>query len=86
MGRTSKRTTLTKKTLFIFVIVVGLAAIVEVGARAIDTWTYVSVDELRSVYQTRRSWRLGKSWPLQRGDYPYLPYGSASSWGTRIRR
>ena len=49
----------------------GLA---EVVARAVDAWTYVSVAELNEVYGQRRSWRLGDSWPLQRGDYPYLPY------------
>ena len=74
MGRRTKRTTFGKQTLFALVTVTGFAAIAEVGARAIDRWTYVSIDELRSVYETRRNWRLGKSWPLQRGDYPYLPY------------
>ncbi len=74
MESKTNRTTFGKKTLFTFVIATGFAAIVEVGARAIDAWTYVSIDELRSVYRERRNWRLGKSWPLQRGDYPYLPY------------
>lgn len=74
MKRNVERVSVGKKALFALVIATGFAAIVEVGARAIDAWTYVSVDELRSVYQARRNWRLGKSWPLQRGDYPYLPY------------
>lgn len=46
----------------------------ELVARSVDAWTYVSVAELAEVYKQRRDWRLGKSWPLQRGDYPYLPY------------
>jgi lysophospholipase L1-like esterase len=46
----------------------------ETLARAVDAWTYVSVAELRDIYEKRRDWRLGRSWPLQRGDYPYLPF------------
>lgn len=51
-----------------------LGAVSEVTVRGVDAWTYVSVDELREVYQQRRGWRLGESWPVQRGDYPYLPF------------
>ncbi|UCC30341.1 MAG: hypothetical protein JSU86_19340 [Phycisphaerales bacterium] len=63
-----------KKTLFIIAIFALMTGLVEGLARAIDAWTYVSVEELRETYRQRRDWRLGKSWPLQRGDYPYLPY------------
>ena len=59
---------------FTLATVIGLALTAEVAVRAVDAWTYLSVEELRGVYQSRRDWRLGKSWPLQRGDYPYLPY------------
>ena len=63
-----------KKVLFIIAILALMMGLAEGLARAIDAWTYVSVDELRETYDQRRDWRLGKSWPLQRGDYPYLPY------------
>jgi hypothetical protein len=63
-----------KRLLFAGIVVLGLAGAAEGLARAVDAWTHVSVGELRRVYQERRNWRLGKSWPVQRGDYPYLPY------------
>lgn len=63
-----------KRALFITMIFALALGFAEVAARAVNAWTYVSVDELRTVYKQRRDWRLGKSWPLQRGDYPYLPY------------
>ena len=74
MVRSTRRRTFGKQTIFALATVAGFAAMAEVGARAVNRWTYVSIDELRSVYQQRRSWRLGESWPMQRGDYPYLPY------------
>lgn len=63
-----------RRALFACVMLAFTLAIVEVGARAVDVFTDVSLDELRDTYQMRRDWRLGKSWPLQRGDYPYLPF------------
>ncbi len=63
------------KRILFTAVVLGLTwGFAEVASRAVDRWTYVSIEELRDVYQQRRDWRLGKSWPLQRGDYPYLPY------------
>jgi len=63
-----------KRALFAGIVLAVTAAFTEVVARAVDAWTYVSVEELRETYRQRRDWRLGRSWPLQRGDYPYLPY------------
>ncbi len=63
-----------KKTLFVCITLIGVFVFLELFAHAVDAFTYVSVDELRNVYKKRRDWRLGKSWPQQRGDYPYLPY------------
>lgn len=63
-----------KRLLFAGVVLVMVGFALEAAARAVDAWTYVSVDELRDVYQQRRDWRLGRSWPVQRGDYPYLPF------------
>jgi len=63
-----------KCALFAALIMGAGLGLAEVVARAVDAWTYVSVEELNRVYSQRRSWRLGDSWPLQRGDYPYLPY------------
>lgn len=74
MERANSRMPRLKKAAFAASLFLLLGLVVEMAARGFDAWTYVSVDELRSVYRQRRSWRLGHSWPLQRGDYPYLPY------------
>ncbi len=68
------RLPLRRKVLFLCLLLAGGGLCAEIAARAIDRWTYVSVAELRDVYQKRRAWRLGRYWPLQRGDYPYLPF------------
>jgi len=68
------RLSLRKRVAFSCVTLALLVMAAEFLARGLDAWTYVSVDELRAVYRDRRSWRLGLHWPLQRGDYPYLPY------------
>ena len=72
--RTTHRLPRWKRALFAGILLALTAAFTEVVARAVDAWTYVSVEELRETYRQRRDWRLGRSWPLQRGDYPYLPY------------
>ena len=71
---TSVQTARPKRALFIGAIFIVMAGLAEIAARAVDAATHVSVTELRDVYQERRAWRLGHSWPIQRGDYPYLPY------------
>ena len=68
------RLTLRKRAVFLAVLAFIGLGLTELAARAIDAWTYVSINELREVYQNRRQWRLGEYWPLQRGDYPYLPF------------
>jgi lysophospholipase L1-like esterase len=70
----STRLSKAKRFAFGCVVMCVFAGAVEMVARAVDAWTYVSVEELRRVYQDRRAWRLGEQWPLQRGDYPYLPH------------
>lgn len=72
--RTTHRLPRWKRALFAGILLALVAGFTEVVARAVDAWTYVSVAELRETYGQRRDWRLGRSWPLQRGDYPYLPY------------
>lgn len=71
---TNKRLSPGKRILFLGVFGGLLLGTVELIAHAVDAFTYVSVAKLREVYQERRDWRLGLSWPIQRGDYPYLPY------------
>lgn len=68
------RLTLRKRAVFLAVLAFIGLGLTELAARAIDAWTYVSINELREIYQHRRQWRLGEYWPLQRGDYPYLPF------------
>ncbi len=63
-----------KMAMFAALTVALVLGFAEVVARAVDAFTYVSAQELQDVYGKRRAWRLGESWPLQRGDYPYLPY------------
>lgn len=63
-----------KRVAFIAVLFAfGLIA-AEIGARAVDACTSISLDEHRERYAYRRHCRLGNHWPAQRGDYPYLPY------------
>lgn len=63
-----------KRIMFIAVLLAfGLIA-AEIGARAVDAFASLSLDEHRERYAYRRHCRLGNHWPAQRGDYPYLPY------------
>lgn len=59
---------------FAGLLLLGIAGVAEVGARAIDAASDMSLVEHRSRYLYRRHCRLGHAWPAQRGDYPYLPF------------
>ena len=58
----------------VVMVLILMAGLTEVAARAVDARTPVWGDELRETYRTRRAWRRGVSWPQQRGGCFYLPY------------
>jgi hypothetical protein len=63
-----------KRVTFILIVIVLMIGMAEVGARAVDAFTGISVQEHRKRYKYRRMCRLESMWYAQRGDYPYLPY------------